>query len=93
MDLGAEELMDGAQLIALTDDGKSRAMSWAWHAERIAYLREISDTQNQLRIINADGSGDQQVSQIGNPFFVEWSGGSHRRWSLFLSQREAHIQR
>ncbi|MCH8332927.1 PD40 domain-containing protein [Candidatus Sumerlaeota bacterium] len=92
MDLGAEELMDGAQLIALTDDGKSRAMSWAWHAERIAYLREISDTQNQLRIINADGSGDQQVSQIGNPFFVEWSWGSDRLSYLFSEKRESESQ-
>ena len=69
----AEFLVDGANLVQLTDDGKSKAVAWAYHGDLIAFVREISDTQGQLMIMKSDGTGEVAVSPIGNPFFAKWS--------------------
>jgi len=69
----AEYLIDGAELVQLTDDGRSKAVAWAYHGDLIAFVREISDTQGQLMIMKSDGTGEVPVSPIGNPFFAEWS--------------------
>ena len=88
----AEKLMEGARQVPLTDDGRSRHLSWAWHADRIAYILEISDSQNQLRVRNVDGLEDQVVSPIGNPFFAEWSWGSDKLSYLFSNLRSSDSQ-
>ena len=67
----AEFLVDGANLVQLTDDGKSKAVAWAYHGDLIAFVREISDTQGQLMIMKSDGMGEVAVSPIGNPFFAK----------------------
>jgi len=70
----AEFIADGVTLVALTNDGKSKAVSWAYHGNLIAFVRQIpGGTQSQLLVMNADGSGEEAVSPIGNPFFAEWS--------------------
>lgn len=70
----AEFVADGVTLVALTDDGKSRAISWAYHGNLIAFVRQITGgTQSQLLVMNTDGSGEEAVTPIGNPFFAEWS--------------------
>jgi len=69
----AEYIAEGVKLTALTDDGKSVALSWACHGDLIAFIRGVHDSQSQLLIMNSDGSGEQAVSPVGNPFFAEWS--------------------
>ncbi len=69
----AEFIADGVTLTPLTNDGKSRAVSWAYHGDLICIVREETITQRQLLIMNSDGSREQKVTPIGNPFFAEWS--------------------
>ncbi len=69
----AESIADGVKLIRLTDDGKSRAVSWAFHGDLIAFVREETSTQKQLMIMKADGTGEEAITQVGNPFFAQWS--------------------
>jgi len=69
----AEFIADGVKLMRLTDDGKSRAVSWAFHGDLITFVREETSTQKQLMIMKADGTAEQAVTQIGNPFFAQWS--------------------
>jgi len=74
----AEFIADGVTLTPLTNDGKSRAVSWAYHENLICIVREETGTQRQLLIMNSDGSGKEAVTQIGNPFFAEWSWNGKR---------------
>lgn len=69
----AEFVADDVKLVPLTDDGKSTALAWAYHGDLIAVIREISNNQKQLLIMKSDGSGEQTITPIGNPFFAEWS--------------------
>jgi Tol biopolymer transport system component len=69
----AEFIADGVKLIRLTDDGKSRAVSWAFHGGLIAFVREETSTQKQLMIMKADGTAEEAVTPVGNPFFAQWS--------------------
>ena len=64
---------DGISLRPLSDDGKTRAVSWAYHGDLICLLREVTGTQSQLVIAKSDGSDPQAVTQIGGPFYAEWS--------------------
>ncbi len=68
-----EFLAEGVILVPLTDDGKSRAVSWAYNTDLICFLREETSTQRQLLIMNSDGTNEREVTPIGNPFFAEWS--------------------
>ena len=69
----AEFIADGVKLIRLTDDGRSRAVSWAFHGDLIAFVREETSTQKQLMIMKADGTAEEAITQVGNPFFAQWS--------------------
>ena len=69
----AEFIADGVTLIPLTDDGKSSAISWAYHGELICIIRQETSSQRQLLIMKSDGSAEQAITPIGNPFFAEWS--------------------
>ncbi len=71
--LRAEFIADGVELVQLTDDGKSRAVAWAFHGEMISFVREETDTQKQLMVMKADGTGEEAISRVGNPFFAQWS--------------------
>ena len=70
---GAEFVAKGVKLIPLTDNGKSRAVAWAYHGNLVTYIYRLSGSQRQLMIMNADGTGQTAVSPIGFPFFAEWS--------------------
>ena len=69
----AEWMAEGIKLVPLTDNGKSRAVAWAYHGDLVTYVYEISDTQRQLMIMKSDGTDPVKVSPIGYPFFAEWS--------------------
>lgn len=69
----AEYLIEGAKLVQLTEDGKSKSVAWAYHSDLIAFVREISDTTGQLMFMKSDGTDEVTVSPIGNPFLAQWS--------------------
>lgn len=68
-----EYIADGVRLTALTDDGKSTAVSWAYQGDLVSFVRDISNSQRQLMIMKSDGTEVEAVTPIGNPFFAEWS--------------------
>ena len=81
---GAEMIADGLKLTALTDDGRSKAVAWAWHGDSVSFIRSIpGSSQNQLFIMNSDGSGKQAVTPVGSTFFAEWSWGGAKLSYLF----------
>jgi type II secretory pathway component GspD/PulD (secretin) len=83
---GAEMIADGLKLTVLTDDGRSKAVAWAWHGDLVSFIRSIpGSSQNQLFIMKSDGSGKQVVSPIGNTFFAEWSWGGDKLSYLFTN--------
>ena len=70
----AEFVAEGVTLTPLTDDGRSIAVSWAYHKDLIAFVRKAAGgTQRQLFIMKADGSGAEAITPVGYPFFAEWS--------------------
>jgi Tol biopolymer transport system component len=36
-------------------------------------VREVTGTQKQLLVMKSDGSGEETITPVGNPFFLEWS--------------------
>ena len=71
---GAQFIAEGVKLTPLTDDGKSSAAAWAYHGNKIAFVRRMAGgTQIRMFIMNADGTEEQAVTPIGYPFFAEWS--------------------
>jgi len=74
----AEFIADGVTLTPLTNDDKSKAVAWSYHGSLICIVQEETGTQRQLLIMNSDGSGKEAVTQIGNPFFAEWSWNGKR---------------
>lgn len=72
--LRAEFVAEGITLVPLTDDGRSRAVSWAYHGDWITFIRDIPGSQqNQLFVMKADGSDERTVTPAGDTFFAEWS--------------------
>ena len=70
----AQFIADGVKLTPLTDDGKSSAVAWAYHGDKIVFIRDMAGgTQRQLLIMNADGTEEKAVTPIGYPYFAEWS--------------------
>jgi type II secretory pathway component GspD/PulD (secretin) len=94
----AEFIAGDVKLTALTDDGRSKAVAWAWHGDMVSFIRNIpGSSQNQLFVMKADGSGKQAITPIGSTFFAEWSWGGTKLSYLFSnandnqSQGGAHI--
>jgi len=69
----AQFIAPGCKLTPLTDDGKSVAVAWAYHGDLICFVREITSTQKQLMIMKPDGTDEEAITPVGNPFFAEWS--------------------
>lgn len=88
----AEFIADGVKLIPLTDDGKSSAVSWAYHGDLICIIRDETSTQRQLLIMNSDGSAEQAITPIGNPFFAEWSWDGAKLSYEFSNARDSQSQ-
>ena len=91
--LNAEFVADGVRLTALTDDGRSKAVAWAYHGGWVSFIRAIPGSrQNQLYIMMSDGSGKQAVTPIGDTFFAEWSWEGNRLSYLFSNTQEDESQ-
>ncbi|TFG48417.1 MAG: hypothetical protein E4H40_04705, partial [Candidatus Brocadiia bacterium] len=83
----AEFIAEGARLTQLTSDGKSTAVALAYHGEKIIVLKELSQNQKQLVLINSDGSGLVPITPVGNPIFAEW-GWSGKKLSYVFSNAD-----
>ena len=69
----AEFVAEGVRLTTLTNDGKSTAVSWAYHGDLVAFIYRETNTVGQLKIMNSNGSNIEAITPVGNPFFAEWS--------------------
>ena len=86
-------IADGLKLTALTDDGRSKAVAWARHGNLVSFIRSIpGSSQNQLFVMNSDGSGKQAVAPIGSTFFAEWSWGGVKLSYLFSNAADEESQ-
>ncbi|MHC4618225.1 MAG: hypothetical protein ACYTEQ_10785 [Planctomycetota bacterium] len=85
-------MADGVRLTPLTDDGKSIAVSWSYHGDLIAFVREVANSHSQLLVMNSDGTGEQAVSPVGNPFFAEWSWAGQKLAYEFSNADEDESQ-
>mgnify|MGYP005847626775 CR=1 FL=1 len=74
--INAEILEDGVKLTQLTDDGKSAAMLWSYNSNWISYVRNETSSQAQLMIMKSDATAQEEITEIGNPIFAEWSWDS-----------------
>jgi len=89
----AETIAEGVQVVPLTQDGQSLAISWAWHGDQIAVLREIPGSrQNQLVVMKADGTDQQPVTEIGHTFFAEWSWSGDKLAYMFSNAPDVESQ-
>ncbi len=90
----AEYVAPGVTLVPLTDNGKSKAVGWAYHGNWVTYVYQVSDSQRQLMVMKADGTDQTKVSPIGYPFFAEWSWKGDKLSYEFAnaSDRESQAQ-
>ncbi|MHC4465197.1 MAG: TolB family protein, partial [Planctomycetota bacterium] len=88
----AEYIAPGVRLTPLTNDGRSVAAAWAYKGNKIAYLLLETDTQKQLMVMNSDGTNRQVITQIGSPYFVEWSWDSTKLSYLFSNAADSQSQ-
>jgi len=88
----AEFVAPGVKLVPLTDNGKSRAVAWAYHGDLVSYVYEVSDSQRQLMVMKSDGTGQTKISPIGYPFFSEWSWRGDKLSYEFANSRDAESQ-
>jgi len=89
----AQYIADGVRLYALTDDGKSSAVAWAYHGDKIAFIRDMAGgEQRKLLIMNSDGTGEEDVTPIGYPYFAEWSWKSDKLVYEFANRQEDSSQ-
>lgn len=89
----AEFIADGATLVPLTDDGKSKAVSWAYHGDLIAFVRQITGgTQSQLLVMKADGFSEEAITLIGFPYYAEWSWAGNKLAFLYANSPDRESQ-
>jgi len=91
--LRAEFIADGVELVQLTDDGKSSAVAWAPHSEKVSFIRTVpGSSQNQLFVMNSDGSEQEAVTPIGSTFYVEWSWAGDKVAYMFSNADDGESQ-
>ncbi|MCP4709785.1 MAG: hypothetical protein GY869_14275 [Planctomycetes bacterium] len=89
----AHYIAEGVNIAQLTDDGMSRAVTWAYHGDKVAFVRDMAGgTQKQLMIMNSDGTKEKAVTPIGYPFYVEWSWKGDKLAYLFSNSYERESQ-
>jgi len=89
----AEYIAEGVNIAQLTDDGMSTAVRWAYHGDKVAFVRDMAGgTQKQLLIMNSDGAEEKAVTPIGYPFFAEWSWQGDKLSYLFSNSYERESQ-
>ncbi|MFC1781044.1 hypothetical protein ACFLZ8_02110 [Planctomycetota bacterium] len=79
----AETIAEGVTLTELTSDGRSSAVSWAYQGDNILILRSEGTYQRELLVMNSDGSNEKSVSDLGYPYFAEWSWDGSKISYLF----------
>ena len=85
-------IADGAMLVPLTDDGKSTAIAWAPHGNKILYQVLHTDTQRQLFIADSDGSNAEVITPIGFPYYAEWSWAGDKVAFLYSNSSSSESQ-
>jgi len=86
-------IAEGVTLVPLTDDGKSRAVAWAWHGDWVAFVRQVGDSsQWQLHVMKADGTEVKPACPAGDVFFAEWSWAGDRIAYEFSNATEDESQ-
>jgi len=88
----AEFIADGAALVPLTDNGKSTAIAWAPHGNKILYQMLHTDTQRQLFIADSDGSNAEAITPIGFPYYAEWSWAGDKVVFLYANSSSSESQ-
>ncbi|MHC5077063.1 MAG: TolB family protein, partial [Planctomycetota bacterium] len=88
----AEYIAPGVKLTRLTDDGRSVAAAWAYKGNQVAYFFSETATQNQLMVMNSDGTNKQAITEVGNPYFVEWSWDSTKLSYEFSNSADSQSQ-
>ena len=88
----AEFIADGATLVPLTDDGKSTAIAWAPHGNKILYQVLHTDTQRQLSVADSDGSNAKVITPIGFPYYAEWSWAGDKVAFLYANSSSSESQ-
>jgi len=77
----------------LTDDGKSKAVAWAYHGDWVAFVRQVGDSpQWQLHVMKADGTEVKPACTVGDVFFAEWSWAGDRIAYEFSNATEEESQ-
>jgi len=90
--LQAEFIAEGVQLVPLTDDGKSTAIAWAPHGNKILFQVLHTDTQRQLFIADSDGSNAEAITPIGYPYYAQWSWAGGKVAFLYASSSSSESQ-
>jgi len=86
-------IAEGVTLVPLTDDGKSRAVAWAWHGDRVALVRQVGNSsQWQLHVMKSDGTEVKPACPVGDVFFAEWSWAGDRIAYEFSNATEDESQ-
>ncbi len=90
----AASVADGVTMVPLTDTGKSTAIAWAPHGNKILYQVLHTDTQRQLFVADSDGSNAEAITPIGFPYFAQWSWAGDKVAFLYAnsSSRESQSQ-
>jgi Tol biopolymer transport system component len=68
------------------------AAAWAYKGNQVAYFFSETATQNQLMVMNSDGTNKQAITEVGNPYFVEWSWDSTKLSYLFSNSADSQSQ-
>jgi len=87
-------MAEGVALVPLTDTGKSTAIAWAPHGNKILYQVLHTDTQRQLFVADSDGANAEAITLIGFPYFAQWSWAGDKVAFLYAnsSSRESQAQ-
>ncbi len=94
---GGKIVADGARLVPLTNDGKSVAVAWAPHGNKILYLVRHAASQQQLFVADSDGANAESITPIGYPYYAQWSWSGDKVAYLYAnasgesSQAQAYV--
>lgn len=88
----AEFIADGVTLVPLTNNGKSTAIAWAPHGNKILYQVLHTYTQRQLFIADSDGSNAEVITPIGFPYYAEWSWAGDKVTFLYANSSSSESQ-
>jgi len=88
----AKFIADGVTLVPLTDDGKSTAIAWAPHGNKILYQVRHTETQRQLFVADSDGSNAESITPIGFPYYAEWSWAGDKVAFLYANTSSSESQ-